>query len=116
DDFLLGTVELADADGEPIDISDLQDIVFLVKAAAGEEGQPLIEARVGPASLVTGIVITDAAAGQFALRVNKEDIAAIPGAMEIVRLAWNLRIVDADGTELTYAHGPCEIVPEVIDG
>lgn len=102
--------------GDPIDLTGY-GIELLIKAAAGDPGAPLIAARMVDDPTITGITyIGEPTDGWFQVVIRRQALEPIPGPFDIERFAWNLRLIDADGFEVTYAHGPCEIVPEVIDG
>lgn len=107
--------------GDGIALSEFPEMDLIIKPAAGTVGAPAIAAALAGSTTVTGITKIAAASigneeGWFQVCIRKATLDGVPGTTDVVRMAWNLRLTDADGFETTFAHGPCEILPEVTYG
>lgn len=93
---------LKDADGGTLDITGAT-FALDVMTAAGVGGSPIASATV---------TILDPALGIIAITLDGSDFAAVDGAMEIVRLAYDL-IMTLEGTPSAVMRGGLILVPGV---
>lgn len=93
---------LTDNEGEPIDLTGCS-VQLDVRYVAGQ-GSVLTSATVD---------LHDPVNGTFTLSILGDDLADLPGPTEIVRLAYDLRVVDADGGIQVFPRGQVILVPGV---
>lgn len=97
------TWQLVDADGNPIDITG-HTLVLEVKNAAGDADPPIASAT---------LTIEAQPFGIFDVLLEGADFAAVPGVMETVRLAWDLKRTDPTGIITIERRGAVVLQPGV---
>lgn len=106
------TWNLTNGDGTPLDLSSLT-LELEVRPAGGS---PILysSAEETGSSTVSGIrIATPATDGDFQVTIRGADFADLDGEQEIVRLAWDLRIIQSNGIRSIYARGAFILEPGV---
>lgn len=97
------TWQLVDVSGAPIDLTG-HTLVLAVRAAAGEEGDPIASAT---------ITIEPLPHGMFDVLLHGADFDDVEGSMEIVNLAYDLKRTDPTGIITVELRGAVILKPGV---
>jgi hypothetical protein len=97
------TWQLVDDEGAPVDLTG-HALVLAVRAAAGEEGEPIASAT---------ITIEALPHGNFDVLLHGAHFDDVPGPMEIVRLAYDLKRTDPTGIITVEVRGAVILKPGV---
>lgn len=97
------TWQMVDSTGAPIDLTG-HALVLAVRAAAGDEGEPIAEATLTIEALPDGM---------FDVLLHGADFDDVDGPMEIVRLAYDLKRTDPTGIITIELRGAVILKPGV---
>jgi hypothetical protein len=92
----------SDLEGNPIDLTGAT-FEMDVKYAGGDPGAVLAS---------FDIVVADAEGGRITISLDATELAAVPGEMERVTLAYDL-LATQNGTPMAIAAGPLNLLPGV---
>lgn len=103
------TVLANDVTGQPVDLQGV-DVNIEALLQSGDD-TPFLTKGVGLDDSTTGIVLTDAAHGQFLCTYYGSDFDALDGKYEVVRLSHKIRMTK-DGDAPLLIFGQINLLPE----
>ena len=102
---------LAAADGTPFDLTDCTLEADVCRVAG--DNAPIVTIAEQSSSNVTGLhVASPRTLGTWTMTLLGSEFAGVGSDQEVLKLSYDLRLVDGDGLSFVYARGTITITPE----